>query len=222
MSNIGTGTTIKIEHSSAAADIHIGRSSTGGALITIHPNGEFSLADGLTPTDAAMAIWHALSGLIRYSRFPLRAQVLEFHRAFSHPVAERPTIPANDRVRFRLTLIAEEFFELLEACGIVPELDEGGDVGGLVASVIEHAKPVVDLAKFADACGDLDYVVEGARIEFGIDGAPVASAIHAANMAKLGPDGKPIRRADGKSLKPEGWTPPDIAGELRKQGWVSK
>lgn len=213
-----TGTTIEVTRYSAH-DIHIGNATSGSSLIVIHPNGEFSLADGLTPTDAAMAIWRALSGLIRYARFPLRAQVVEFHRAFGHPVAERPTIPPDDRVRFRLRLIAEEFFDLLEACGVVPELDSGGDIGWLVKSIIDDSTPVVDMAEFADACGDLDYVIEGARLEFGIDGAPVATAIHAANMSKLGPDGKPIRRADGKSLKPDGWTPPDIAEELRKQGW---
>lgn len=35
------------------------------------------------------------------------------------------------------------------------------------------------------------------------------------------PDGsfKVVRRADGKILKPPGWTPPDIAGVLRAHGW---
>lgn len=35
------------------------------------------------------------------------------------------------------------------------------------------------------------------------------------NMAKLNPDGTVTRREDGKVLKPEGWTPPDIAGVIR-------
>lgn len=34
------------------------------------------------------------------------------------------------------------------------------------------------------------------------------------NMAKLGPDGKPIYREDGKILKPDGWKKPDIAGVM--------
>lgn len=38
--------------------------------------------------------------------------------------------------------------------------------------------------------------------------------VHRANMSKLGPDGKPIYRADGKVLKPKGWTAPDVAGVL--------
>lgn len=44
----------------------------------------------------------------------------------------------------------------------------------------------------------------------------VFDEVHRSNMAKLGPDGTPIRREDGKVLKPAGWTPPDIAGVLGK------
>ncbi len=215
-----TGTTIEVDHYSAH-DIHIGNATSGSSLIVIHPNGEFSLAEGLTPTDAAMAIWRALSGLIRYARFPLRAQVIEFHRAFGHPIAEAPAVVADVRVRFRANLIAEEFFEAMAAMfvdgdGQNSQLDR---LHYVLHEFISDAPVKVDLPELADAFGDLDYVVEGSRLEFGIDGAPVATAIHAANMSKLGPDGNPIRRADGKSLKPDGWTPPDIAGELRKQGW---
>jgi len=152
---------------------------------------------------------------------PLRAQVLEFHRAFSHPIAETPVVIANTRVRFRANLIAEEFFEAMAAMfadgeGQNSMLDR---LHYALHEFMSDAPVKVDLPELADAFGDLDYVVEGSRLEFGIDGGPVAAAIHKANMAKLGPDGKPIRRADGKTLKPEGWTPPDIAGELRKQGW---
>lgn len=76
----------------------------------------------------------------------------------------------------------------------------------------------VDLVEFADALADLDYVIEGTRLEFGINGAPIAAEVHRSNLSKLGPNG-PMLREDGKILKPPGWTPPDIAGELRKQGW---
>jgi predicted HAD superfamily Cof-like phosphohydrolase len=62
---------------------------------------------------------------------------------------------------------------------------------------------------------DLDYVVEGTRQELGIDGPAVHAIVHAANMAK---QAGPVD-ASGKKRKPEGWKPPDIAGELRRQGW---
>src|ERR1700730_8973170 len=46
----------------------------------------------------------------------LMRQVIEFHRAFDHPVADSPTIPVDDRVRFRAAFIVEECLEFLEAC----------------------------------------------------------------------------------------------------------
>ena len=44
------------------------------------------------------------------------------------------------------------------------------------------------------------------------------AVVHVSNMAKLGPDGKPIYREDGKILKPEGWQPPDIGAVLDAHG----
>lgn len=143
-------------------------------------------------------------------------QVTAFHTAIGQPILPKPQVPSDDRVRLRLRLIAEEFFELLDACGItnVPSRPQETVWESVDRAItISHLSP--DLPEVADALGDLDYVIEGTRLEFGINGAPIADAIHASNMAKT--DG-PISPT-GKKLKPPGWTPPDIAGELRKQGW---
>jgi predicted HAD superfamily Cof-like phosphohydrolase len=147
----------------------------------------------------------------------LRDQVREFHRMMDQPIGSKPSVPANDRVRFRLRLIAEEFFEAHDSLGW-GRYEELSHARQFVGWLLIHAPVKVDLPAFADALGDLDYVIEGARIEFGINGAPIADAIHAANMAKAS---GPVR-PDGKQLKPEGWTAPDIAGELEKQGWDRK
>jgi len=40
----------------------------------------------------------------------------------------------------------------------------------------------------------------------------VFSEIHRSNMSKMGEDGKPIRREDGKILKPTNWEPPRLKG----------
>jgi predicted HAD superfamily Cof-like phosphohydrolase len=143
----------------------------------------------------------------------LREQVHEFHVAMGAPNGTTPSVPSDERVWLRLSLISEEFFELLEAAGISLSTTQG------MQSLLRMAIPYglkVDLPAFVDAMADLDYVVEGTRLEFGVDGAPIAAAVHAANMAKAG---GPVRE-DGKRLKPPGWTPPDIEGELRKQGWT--
>lgn len=148
----------------------------------------------------------------------LREQVLEFHRVFEHPTADKPTIPADERVRFRLRIVAEEFFELLRAA-LPDHADHLTDAEHSVQFAIDDGSVEVNLPEFADAMADLDYVVEGTRLEFGIDGAPVAAEIHRSNMAKVWPDGHAHKRDDGKTLKPPSWTPPDIEGVLRAQGW---
>lgn len=143
-----------------------------------------------------------------------RADVVRFFGVAGQEVPRLPFVPADDVVRLRLRLVAEEFFELLDATlanGRLLDLAHHYTTCAIRLDAVE-----VDLPEFADATIDLDYVVEGARIAFGIDGAPLWDAVHAANLAKMGGP----RRADGKLEKPEGWTPPDIAGELRRQGWA--
>lgn len=91
---------------------------------------------------------------------------------------------------------------------------------GLRAELIrEEAKETVDaieagdLVLAVDGLCDLMYVVLGAAVEFGIDLEPVFDEVHRSNLAKKGG----TKRADGKTLKPPGWTPPDVAGEIEKQ-----
>ncbi len=141
----------------------------------------------------------------------IRAQVSDFHEKFGAPVLTAPAIPADSRVWLRAKLIAEEFIELLEALGVDARVE-------LVQKNSAGAPMPVDLPQVAKEAADLDYVVEGTRLELGIDGAPVAVLVHESNMAKLGGEVRP----DGKILKPPGWTPPDIESEMRRQGWDGK
>jgi predicted HAD superfamily Cof-like phosphohydrolase len=71
-------------------------------------------------------------------------QVAEFHRTFKHPVLDQPTIPSRERCRLRVSLLAEELKELEEA--------------------IEDE----DIVEVADALCDLQYVLSGAILEFGL------------------------------------------------------
>jgi predicted HAD superfamily Cof-like phosphohydrolase len=151
----------------------------------------------------------------------IRAQVSEFHRVYEQEIGDKPAVPSDEVVRLRVRLIAEEFCEMLEA--IYPVTSGAGcwldDVRSSIVTLVAKAAPAPDLPELVDAWGDLAYVIEGSNLAFGVDSGPVVAAIHAANMAKLGPDGKPLKRADGKIIKPSTWSPPDIASELRKQGW---
>jgi predicted HAD superfamily Cof-like phosphohydrolase len=148
-----------------------------------------------------------------------RLQVLEFHKAMGQPIGDTPKLLEDERMRLRLRLVAEEFFELLEASlSKSPEFDRIAIAKAETMLAIKYTHVDVNMVEVADALGDLDYVIEGMRIEMGIDGAPIAAEIHRSNMSKLGPDGKPIKREDGKVVKPPSWTPPDIAGCLQLQG----
>lgn len=138
----------------------------------------------------------------------------KFHRRFGFPVRDTPAVPTPGEVRFRLRLITEEYFELLAAVcpGMGPVAAMQDLAERMVDSlVIDPAK--VDLVAFADATVDLDWVVEGTRATFGLPGAALLREVTTANMRK-GPG-----VADGKPVKGEGWTPPDIAGVLRAHGW---
>jgi predicted HAD superfamily Cof-like phosphohydrolase len=141
----------------------------------------------------------------------LSDDVREFQAMLGRPAPTVPTIPDEATLRLRLRLIAEEFVELLEAAGIRPHTA----IYGALMDMCRTHPLKVDLPEFVDAMADLDYIVEGTRQEFGVDGAAVHAVVHAANMAK---QAGPVDE-HGKKRKPPGWTPPDIAGELVRQGW---
>ena len=68
----------------------------------------------------------------------------------------------------------------------------------------------------ADALGDMLYILCGTILEHGMQDKieAVFAEIQRSNMSKLGPDGKPIYRADGKVLKGPDYFKPDIKGIL--------
>jgi predicted HAD superfamily Cof-like phosphohydrolase len=113
-------------------------------------------------------------------------KVKEFHEAFGAPVARKPGLIDAERSELRLDLIEEEYFELIDAV-------EAGDI-----------------IEIADALGDLEYVINGMALEYGINLPRVFNEIHSSNMSKLGRDGKPIYRDDGKILKGEDYRPPNL------------
>ena len=57
---------------------------------------------------------------------------------------------------------------------------------------------------------DMIYIIYGTAITYGIHLDDVFAEIQASNMSKLGIDGKPIYREDGKVLKGENYFPPNI------------
>jgi predicted HAD superfamily Cof-like phosphohydrolase len=163
----------------------------------------------------------------------LRDQLIEFHKVFcpDQGIGEgSPTIPSVEVIRLRLKLITEEYFEALGSIlpfslnGFGHELLDfqrhAQNRLTLARATIEDAinqwgGNAVDIVELADALADLDYVVEGTRIAFNINGKPIANEVHRSNMSKIGGH----RREDGKWIKPNTYSPADIRGELNKQGW---
>jgi len=69
-----------------------------------------------------------------------------------------------------------------------------------------------DLVAVADALSDILYVVYGAAHAYGIPIDECFDEVHNSNMSKLGKDGKPIYREDGKILKGPYFYEPDLKG----------
>lgn len=127
-------------------------------------------------------------------------------------ILERPGVPCERSLRLGLRLVAEEFFELLEAALNV----DASDLGQPVLCAIRESPVVVDLPELADAVIDTAYVLEGVAARCGFRTGPLFALVHAANMTKAS---GPLDE-HGKRCKPPGFVPPNVGGELERQGWV--
>ena len=112
-----------------------------------------------------------------------------FMDSFGQKTLKKPTLPNDELANLRLDLIAEETGELYSALA---------------------EKNIVEIA---DALTDILYVVYGAGHAFGIDLDDCFREVHESNMSKLGADGKPVYRDDGKVLKGPNFFEPKL-GEL--------
>jgi predicted HAD superfamily Cof-like phosphohydrolase len=147
-------------------------------------------------------------------------QVAQFHQTFGAPIVDKPSIPSVERCQLRVSLLAEELDELKEAIA---------------------AKDIVEIA---DALCDLQYVLSGAVLEFGMGEKFVElfNEVQRSNMSKAcqslaeaeatvkfyaDKDGteaeifeenglwKVYRKADNKVLKSINYSPADLVSILR-------
>ena len=120
--------------------------------------------------------------------------VKEFHKAFKLDYLEQPKANIGlEKNKLRFNLMREENEEYLEAANNN------------------------DIIEVADALGDMLYILCGTIIEHGIQHKidEIFNEIQSSNMSKLGADGNPIYRQDGKVLKGPNYFKPDIEGALK-------
>lgn len=145
-------------------------------------------------------------------------QVADFHRTFRHPIESEPIIPAMERCRLRVALLREELQEL------------------------EDAIAANDLVEVADALCDIQYVLSGAVLEFGLGDKfrKLFDEVQRSNMSKTcateaeaeataehyrqkgtkcyiqksGEHWLVYRDGDNKTLKSINYSPANIAGML--------
>ena len=121
--------------------------------------------------------------------------VAKFHDAFGIESAESPSVNISEQtILLRHNLMKEENEEYLVAA------------------------QKKDLIEVADALGDMLYILCGTILSHGMQHkiTEVFEEIQRSNMSKLGPDGKPIYREDGKVLKGPNYFKPDIKSILYK------
>lgn len=123
------------------------------------------------------------------------AAVELFHRSFGLGVSEIQRADLGDaKIKLRFSLMDEENKEYLEAA-------------------VNN-----DIVEVADALGDMLYILCGTILEHGMQHKieEVFEEIQRSNMSKLGADGNPIYRDDGKVLKGPNYFKPDIQAVLDK------
>ena len=120
--------------------------------------------------------------------------VKDFHTTFNLGFKENPTADLGKKVQeLRYNLMKEENEEYLEA--------------------VQNN----DLTEIADALGDMLYILCGTIIEHGLQDKieAVFDEIQRSNMSKLGEDGKPIYREDGKVMKGAHYFKPNFTTILK-------
>jgi NTP pyrophosphatase (non-canonical NTP hydrolase) len=127
--------------------------------------------------------------------------VLEFHKTYGVPVG---VDFENDLLLLRDGLIYEECLEVNEE--LFPVTKVPTDRGDLEIEI------PINKSKLTKELADLMYVVIGTAVTFGLPLEEVFAEVHRSNMSKLGADGKPIYREDGKVLKGPNYFEPNLEG----------
>jgi len=162
-------------------------------------------------------------------------KVAEFMTKMEQQVNTKPIIPDKATLELRYELIREEVEELSRVTNALLNIYEIESIGLLnfyndilyhfKNSILkevsfkefeENYKEYLELIKkellieYADGLTDILVVTYGAGHSFGVDLNECFEEVHRSNMSKLGEDGKPIKREDGKVLKGPNYFRPNL------------
>ena len=159
------------------------------AEITHVSTGEVEVVKGLRSVSNVAAYLNA-----RVAPADFLSSVIEFHETFGHPVAVKPECPDFNIQDRRIDMLLEE----------VNETEKAAEEG--------------TYEEYVDGLIDVLYVALGGLIEAAPEDVIRRAFwdVHRANMDKLGNDGSPIYREDGKVLKPEGWRGPNLPAIIKE------
>ncbi len=130
-------------------------------------------------------------------------KVHEFQKAMGQPINVEYTA---DLLRLRMALIEEEMNELKDEVKIaIEECTNKGSVSFVTKTQI-----------LKELC-DLQYVVSGFTVTFGLPITPAFNRIHSSNMSKL-EDGKPVKNEQGKVLKGKNYEAPSLTDLICDMG----
>jgi predicted HAD superfamily Cof-like phosphohydrolase len=139
-------------------------------------------------------------------------KVREFMAKAGQPTPEAILEEPDEKTKaLRISLLMEELLELAKASGVQVSVGYAVDIEDFEFNVIGKT----DIVEVADALADIEYVMHGASVAYGLKMQPIFDVVHESNMAKFGPGG--YRNAVGKWIKPPDWQKPDISALLDEQ-----
>lgn len=134
-------------------------------------------------------------------------------------IPDIPTLLDKNEVVFITHMIIDELLEFLSTVFTSQEAKLEIMNITLGAKILEKMSTIYEtelIAEQADAAVDIWYYLLNAFSKKGVNLSTIFSLVHDANMNKM-VNGEFIRRDDGKIMKPEGWEPPNIIGEIERQ-----
>ena len=182
-----------------------------GTLLPDDPREPRAPWDGPVETDGVLPLV-AHDGVGEREGDDPEALVRRFHHVYGLPVQTDGASLERESLDMRMSLIAEEFSELV---GAVYGQAARAELESSYLRAVAADDGARDTVEAADALADLIYVIYGMALETGIDLASVLAEVQRSNMSKLGADGKPVYREDGKVLKGPDYFPPNVEAVLR-------